>query len=107
MSGRRLPDMSKSQNAPLAVPDTLGSAGRAALGAEALLGLHQQRQRLTDAQIINGHEEDSPLAPNEVVTYREKFAQIDAAVGRLVAAYEDVDEEFRAAVEAQRKQIFG
>lgn len=106
--------MDKSKGTPeLKVPDALGDEGRAAMGAQALLQLQQQRQDVRITQVANGSKDDDlvPAAQGgflttpegDLVTYKARREQIMASERAVVDAHGDIYGEFTEAVRVLRK----
>jgi hypothetical protein len=106
----------------LAMPDAGGDTGRAALAANAYMGLWEQRQGLANQQLMNEDDDDAPMvvqpspaapdgllrdADGSVMTYKTRKAKLDRAMGHLVKSVEDIRELFDAALERERSQRFG
>lgn len=91
---------------PLALPDGLGDAGRASLGAEAYVELQQQLVRHDNMQLINGAiDEDNVPGLNEETTYAERRATIESAMTRMIEAHTDISDQFALAVERIRARF--
>lgn len=56
-----------------------------------------------------GDDENVPglLRKSKTVSFADRREQINTAISRLVAAHEDIREEFEKAVEALQKERFG